>query len=555
MQGYEFDSAVVAQVLDIEADDVEERLEKLERVFAFVKLTSEAEFPNRALTLRYRFVHVFYQNALYSSLRLTRKTSLGAAVAQSLEGFYGKQSTNVANELAVLWEAAREYARAAEYFRLAAEQAGQVFASKEAATLARRGLTILQSFPEGRERNEQELALQVTLGNALMATMGFAAQEVGQTYSRARELCEQVGETPYLLPVLFGLYLFHITSGNFREALELGKVFLDLTESSNDPTPLIAHRMMGCALYCLGELQQAREHFEQIALLYDPAQHRSLTWLYGNDQGMIGHSYLAWTLWLLGYPDQSLQRSQEALHLGQEVSHAHSQAYALTFAAVTHQNRGECQPALKLAEAAVGLATEQGLALWLAHATVLRGWAMTEQGKVAAGIDELRRGLDASQSIGGEILHPYMHCLLAEAYAKAKQPRAGLATLDAVQALVEKNDEHYWEAEVSRWRGELLLMDGASAAKAEQCFHQAIEIARRQSAKSLELRAVMSLARLWQQQGKIAEARQMLAEIYGWFTEGFDTADLKDGRVLLDELSIEFSPQAGDSETEGRLTK
>ncbi|MGH9842543.1 MAG: protein kinase domain-containing protein [Blastocatellia bacterium] len=537
VQGFEFDSAVVAQVLSLEADEVEERLETLERVFAFVKLTSETEFPNHALTLRYRFIHILYQSALYASLRATRKATLSREVAQTLEGFYGEKRASVANELAALYEAGREFAQAADYFRLAAEQAGRVFATQEAVTLARRGLALLPALPEGRERNEQELALQVGLGNALMATKGFAAPEVGQTYTRARELCEQLSESSYLAPVLFGLFMFQNVRANYAEALELGKVFLDLTVSRNDPARLVAPRMIGFSLLFLGEFQQARAQFEQIALLYDPAQHRSLTWLFGGDVGTLGRSFQAITLWLLGYPEQARTLSQEALRLGREVSHAQSQALAMYWAALIHQFRREWQPALKLAEAMVELATEQGLPVWLALGTWVRGWAMTGQGKIAAGIDELRRGLDAYQATGAKAGLSLNYCELAEAYAKAAQPRAGFAALEAVRAQVEQKDERCWEAEVWRLRGELLLLDGAAAAEAEQCFHQAIETARRQSAKSLELRAVISLARLWQQQGKRAEARQMLAEIYGWFTEGFDTADLKEAKVLLDELA------------------
>ncbi|HEX4951419.1 MAG TPA: AAA family ATPase, partial [Blastocatellia bacterium] len=309
VQGYEFDSAIVAQVLKLDADEVEERLEKLERVFAFVKLVSEGEFPNRTLTLKYRFVHVLYQNAIYAALRATRKVALSAAVAQSLEGFYGAQAAEAANGLAVLWKAAREYAKAAESFRLAAQQASQVFASQEAVQLAQRGLAMSQLLPEGRERNERELALHIVLGNALLATRGFAAPEALQTYLRARVLCEQLGETPHLFPVLFGLYTSHLTTGNFAEALAIGQEFLRLVENKNDPAGLVAHRMIGCPLFCDGKLQQARGQFEQILARYQPAEHRSLTWLYGNDIAMTGHSWLALSLWLQGYPDQALAHS------------------------------------------------------------------------------------------------------------------------------------------------------------------------------------------------------------------------------------------------------
>ena len=317
----------------------------------------------------------------------------------------------------------------------------------------------------------------------------------------------------------------------------MGKAFLDLTVSRNDPAWLFAHRVIGYSRLFRGELQQARAQFEQVARLYDPAQHRPLTWLYGGDVGATTRIFQSLTLWLLGYPDQALKLSEEALCLGREVSHATSRATAMFYAALLHKSRREWQPALKLAEAIVELTTEQGLPLWLAQGRRARAWAMTEQG--ADGIEDLRRGLDAYQATGAKSGLSLNYCELAEAYAKTAQPKAGLAALEAAWALVEQKDERIWEAELRRLRGELLLLDGAAAAEVEPCFHQAIEMARQQSAKSFELRAVMSLARLWQQQGKHAEARQMLAEIYGWFTEGFDTADLQDAKALLEELQTQ----------------
>jgi hypothetical protein len=279
VQGYEFDSAVVARVLNIEADEVEERLEKLERVFAFVKLVSEAEFPNRALTLKYRFVHVLYQNALYADLRATRRAALSREVAQALEGFYGERRAGVANELAKLFEIAREYAPSARYFLLAARQAGRVSASEEVVQLARRGLAMLETLPENDERNEQEISLQTVLGYALIATRGYGAPEVEQAYSRACALCRQLGETASQLPVLYGLWSFNFARANCREALEIGKEFQQIAESLDQQAIVVAHRMIGNTLWLLGEFRQARERFDQLASLYDPALHRDQVWL------------------------------------------------------------------------------------------------------------------------------------------------------------------------------------------------------------------------------------------------------------------------------------
>ena len=537
VQGYEFDSAVVAKVLEADPAEVEERLEVLERVHAFVRLIGEEEFPDRTLTLRYRFVHVLYQNALFTSLRPTRKAQLSAAVAQALLGYYGEHSASVASELAVLFEAAREFGRAADHSRLAAQNASRVFAYQEAVVLAHRGLAHLRSLPDTRERREQELSLQVVLGSTLMATRGFAAPEVEHTYSRAHELCQQLGETPHLLPVLFGVWVVHAVRAKHRKARELAEELLSVAQRQQDPAIVTGHRVVGSSSLYLGELTLAREQLELTASLYTAAQHRCQAYLYGTDPGMASRSWLAWTLWLLGYPDLALKHSEEAIHLAREVPHPHSQAYALYCAAMHHQFRREWQATHERAEAVIALAAEHGLPFWLAWGTILRGWVLAEQGQSEEGIERMRRGLDASLSTGAELFRPYHLCLLAEVYGKAGQPREGLAALDEALAMAEKNEEGLWESELYRLRGELLLVEGAADAEVEQWYCQAIEIARQQSAKSLELRAVMSLSRLRQQQGKKEEAHHMLAEIYNWFTEGFNTADLQEARQLLEEWS------------------
>jgi predicted ATPase len=535
VQGNEFNSAVLARVLNLEADEVEGRLEMLEQVLAFVQLVSERELPNRTLTLRYRFVHVLYQNALYGLLRVTRKASLSAAVAQVIEGFYGEQRASVANELAVLWEVAREYAKAADYFRLAAEQAGRVFATREALALARRGLAMIERLPESRGRDGQEIALRIILGNALIATQGYTTPEVGHTYARARELCRRLGETAPLFPVLYGLCAFHLMRLELSRTLELADEFVAAAEGAHDPSLIKAQHLVSITYICMGELTKARNRLAQALSLYDPERHRPLTWLFGEEPGTGVHHTLAFALWLLGYPEQSLAHSRESLHLSREVSHAHTHANALGHAALNRQWRREPQRVSELTDKLLTLAAEHGLALWLCLGTIMRGWALAIQGEAARGIAEMHRGLEAIRALGVEIYSRYSLYLLAEAYGIAGQVKEGLAALDEAQALAEKNEGRLWDAELNRMRGELLLLDGA-AEEVEPCFQQAIEIARQQQAKSLELRAVMSLARLWQGQGRREEARQMLEGIYGWFTEGFDTADLKDAKALLDEL-------------------
>jgi predicted ATPase len=374
---------------------------------------------------------------------------------------------------------------------------------------------------------------------------------VEHAYTRARELCRQVGETPQLFPALLGLSVFHMVRAEYQTARELGEQCLSLARRVQDPALITATQsVLGMILYNLGEFPLARAHAEQGIALYDPQQPRS--WL---DHGVSCLWSAASALLLLGYPEQALQRSDEMVTLAQELSHPSSLGFALYFAAGLRQFRREAQAAQGRAEAAIALATEQGLPSWLANGTVQRGWALAVQGQGEAGIAQLHQGLAAHRATGEEVARPYALALLAEAYGKVEQPKEGLTALAEALALVDQTGERFYEAELYRLKGQLTLQKfqvssfkfqvenslGSSVqsleSEAEECFHKAIEIARRQQAKSLELRAVMSLSRLWQQQGKKEEARQMLAEIYGWFTEGFDTQDLRDAKALLAELA------------------
>jgi len=279
--------------------------------------------------------------------------------------------------------------------------------------------------------------------------------------------------------------------------------------------------------------------------LYDPQQHRSYVLLHGEDPGVLDLSFTSLVLMLLGYPEQAVRKSHEALTLARELSYPYSLAVALSYACCLHQERGEGQLTQERAEAAITLSTEQGFAQsWLARQTILWGWALAAQGHAEEGISQMRQGLAGRLATGAELWQPYHLALLAEAYGKVGQAEEGLAALTEAMAQVDKTGERYYEAELHRLKGELALKQSSvrgpeseGEKEAEACFLKALEISQKQQAKSLELRASTSLARLWQQQGKKAEARQMLSEIYGWFTEGFDTKDLQEAKALLDELA------------------
>jgi predicted ATPase len=538
VQGHEFDSAVVSGALALDAAEVEERLDALERACGLVRLVREDELPDRTLTLRYRFVHVLYQNALYASLRPSRKASLSAAVAEALLRHHETQRSTVASELAMLFDAARDFERAAAYFLLAAEQAVRVSANKEAVLLARRGLDALTRMPETPERARQELRLQTTLGPALMATTGVGAPEVQAAYTRARALCQQVGETRELFTVSFGLYQYWIARAEYQMCRELAEQLLALAQKLDDPAfLLLAHNSLANTLALSGEIERAVAHNQQAIAIYVPEHHHSLAALYsGWDPGVACRSGLAKNLWLLGYPDQGRRQGDEAIALAREIAHSYSVVFALVFNAMLHQHCRDARRTQQQADAAIALATEQGLGFWLVWATAFRGWAMAEQGQAEEGIAQLRQAIGGWKAAASGAFVPYFLALLAEAYTKNGQAEEALATLAEALAITERTHENV-EPELHRLKGELLR----DPAEAEACFHQAIEIARRQNVKSFELRAVMSLSRLYHEHGRQTAARDMLAEIYGWFTEGFDTADLKDAAALL-EGGVEWPP-------------
>jgi len=537
VQGYEFDSAVVARVLKVDVDEVEEHLERLDRTHAFVKLVGEREYSNHTLSLRYRFVHVLYQNALYSSLRPTRKLSLSREIAESIEACYGEDRASVVGELAALSEASRQYGRAAEYFTLAAQQATQISATQEAATLARHGLRMVEMLPESREQRERELSLQVILGNVLCASKGYAAPEVEETFSRAYKLGKEVGDPQFLLPLLWGLHAVSFCRAQYKKALAYGEEFVRLAETAQSPALVIGYSLLGSSRLWMGALENALTYLRQSASLYSPAEHRVLTWTYGHEQGMYAEVFLAFALWILGYPDQALAHTKEFLRLGVDASHAQSKAFALSCAATIYQWYGDSVRVTELADEGLAFSEEQGLPFWRGIMTVTRGWARAEQGDATDGIADMRRGLADFRATGAEITVASHLVRLGEAYGKAGQPHEGLAVLSEDPALAEDKEERCWEADLYRIKGELLLDTGCAASEVEVLFNKAIEIARRQKAKSIELKGAMSLARLWQQQGKRSEAQELLADVYNWFTEGFEMADLKAARKLLSDLS------------------
>jgi predicted ATPase len=527
--GREFSYELIAAVAPRAKAELEDSLERLTASgLAFRRGT-----PPEAT---YTFKHALVQDAAYDSLLKSRRQELHRKIARAIEERFPGIKTTEPEVLAHHLTAARLAEAAIPLWRTAGELSMRRAALAEAISHLTRGLEVISTLPPSSERDGSELELRTLLGAALIATRGFAAPEVEQAYGRARVLCRQMGDTPRIFPVLYGLWAFYLVRADMPTARELVEQLLQLARSAQDQgLLLLAHRAMGTTFHFLGEFVLAHEHNAQGIALYDPQQHSSLAPLYGEHPAVACHFFAAHGLWCLGYPDRALVSIQDALNLARQIAHPVTLVEVLDFAAWVHQCRGEEQLTREQAEAAVALATEHKIAFFLAHATILVGWALVEQGQTTEGIAQIRQGLAAHRATGAVV--PLPSVMLAEAYGKVGQPEEGLLVVAEAQAEVHKG-LRYYEAELYRLKGELLLgLSTKNQAEAETCFHQALDIARRQQARSLELRAAVSLGRLWQRHGKRAAAYELLAAIYGWFSEGFETADLREAKVLLEALA------------------
>jgi len=488
---------------------------------------------------KYYFKHSLIQETAYESILRSRRQQCNLQIVRALEEKFQEIVETQPELLARYCTAANLKEKAIVYRQQAGEVAIRRSANKEAISQLTAGLELLKTLPDTPERAQRELAMLVALGAPLAAAKGYSAPEVERTFTRARELCQQLGEIPRLFPVMYRLSGYYLLRGEFEQALEIGEQMLKLARTAQDPEFAIeAHCAMAPTLYYLGDLVTAREHLRTAITLYDPKKHQSHAFIYGQDPGVASLSYEARVLGYLGYLEQASAKAEQALALATNLAHPHTLAYAWHNAAEVHRQRADVQASLECAERTLELSNEHGFPLWLALAQIYRGWALARLGHYEEALATIPRGITDYREAGHEMAIPRFLVLLAEAYSLGGRANEGLGVLDEALAMVQRSgDQNSEAAELYRIRGELLLaVNSGQQVEAETSLRHAVAIARRQQAKSPELRATMSLARLLDKQGKRDEGSAMLSTICGWFTEGFDTADLTEANVLLKQL-------------------
>ena len=539
--GEGFATAAVAASLQCPMADVEAVCGELAAQQHFLIDTGLVCWPDGTSGGSYRFQHALYQQVLYERLRPTRRAQFHQRIGDRLEAGYGVQAGEVAAQLAVHFERGGEMPRAVHYLQQVGDTATRRNAYPEAIAAITKGLTLLAMLPEGVERARHELTLQLTLGGLLMAIKGLAVPEVGAVYTQAYVLGQQVGEPSQRCRALRGLVQFHNAQGQLRTAGELSQQLFHLAQQQPDPALVLeGHLAMATVQLYGGDFLAARTHLEHSLGHPDPLQSPALTFRDGFVSGVFPRTLLMQALWALGYADQAWQHVQEALALARHAEHPLSELYIELWAALFSQWCHDMAATQAHADAAMALATAQGSALRVEQGRILRGWALAMQGNAAAGVADIQQGLAASHDLSGPpLLRLYWLPMLAEAYGRAGQPETGLTVLAEALTMLATTEARWREAHLYHLKGELLLAQASprqQCPEAEACFHQALDVARGQHARSLELRAALSLSRLWQRHGKCAAARALLVPIYGWFTEGLDMPDLQDAKGLLDTL-------------------
>ena len=526
--GKEFSLGLVRSVADQSEDELHSGLSHLQ---AAEFIYEQPAFPEP----EYIFKHALTQEVAYQSMLVERRGVLHERTGQAIEELYRGTLDAHYGELAHHYGRTENAQKAVQYLHLAGEQALERSAYAEAMSQLSRAVELVGTLPSTRERAQQELLLQLTLGGALNVTRGYGSVEAHRAFVRARDLSEQVGDATQRFQAFYGVQRIHFARMELDRSAELAVESLRMAERTQDLAR--AHMAASGTSYLRGEFSEARDHSEEVIRRYDPREYRTQGILATVDPCVGALSFLSAALFDLGYPDQALTRGREAVALARELSHPFSEASALFVLGALQGRRGEAEAALRTAGTVIALASEHGFVEVTGQGTYVRAAALADQGHLEEAIGAIGAMLEALRPSGIENLSPALLLTLADAQWKAGEVEEGLESIAEAQAIVTKTGGRATESGMHRVKGELLLARSPSdQPDAEASFREALKVARQQSAKSWELRAATSLARLWQQQGRKEEARELLAPVYEWFTEGFDTRDLKEANALLEEL-------------------
>jgi len=545
--GMECSSVAIAAGLENTVEWVEEHCEELARRHQFLSPAWLFELPDGSITPRHRFIHVLYKEVPYGLIAPMRRSQIHQRIAERGIAIYGARANEIAAELAMHFEQSHDSSRALEYTLQAAENAATRSAHHEAIDLARRGLETLKLSPETSEHAKQEMKLRMILSASLMAIKGFASAEVEKINASGRELFWRHGPSPELFYMLWSQNFYKQFSGEMRPALEIAYQLMQLAEELGDGAlTMEAHQSIGALLVLLGRSSEALEHLAKGLVLYATHHHHRNHVFNNFDSKVMFECFRALALLELGYPDQSAERLAAGLQLARELAHPQTLVVALHVAAQRHQLQGEAFLVYEAAKEALELADKYGFAIWRAHGLIELGWAIAEMGRTQDGVKTMQRGLAEYEATGAKLRSPFFLGLLAEQVGKAGGIEEGLSIVTDAITLAQNTGEGYGVPELHRLKGELFFnrndllktgtppkdSSGMSLSQAKACFAEALSVAKQQGARWRQLRAAVSMDRLEMRQG-CCNHRE-LAEVYASFTEGFETADLRQAKVQLD---------------------
>jgi class 3 adenylate cyclase/predicted ATPase len=491
---------------------------------------------------KYTFKHALIQDAAYNSLLKSKRQQYHRQIATVLQEKFTKVKELHPELLAYHCTAGGLFREAENYWEKAGQRSKLGSHYLEAIAQFNSALDSLKKLPPSKERDQNELKIIVDLIAPLTGTKSFGSPEVENAINRAKELCELTGDSTQLFPVVFGLQGYYTMKGNIQLAAEAAKRFYLLTNDTKDSAlRLVSHFGMGISFTYLGQLENARYEFQQGIDIYNPERHTSLTSVYSFNPGLACMRSLSWALWLLGFPEQAILLADKAIEHGREIKHVYSLATALTFAAMVSYYCNNPTATRKYTEEARIICEEYGFSSWLLWSNILHGWSLLEIDSKEAGLSEIKKGILSWKSKEWELMLPFFLSILANGYAKNGQYEEAEKALDEGLALINKNGELTSSSELLRLKGEVILLNpntprGENVKEAELYFQHALEVARGQKAKSLELRAAICLSRLWHKQDRFKEARKILLDTYDWFGEGLDTSDLREAKALLSQL-------------------